>query len=302
MMLEAVYRAALRRGDVAVDIGANVGRHTLAMSEAVGPEGKVFAYEPLPGVFRELMARIERAEGPSGASNVVARNLALGEEEGQAQFSFVPGEPAYSGFRRRVLPEGLHAETISVPVQRLDNSLAQIDRVKFVKIDAEGGELTILRGGAALISAHAPIISFELGNNSLVNYSYTAADYFDFFDQLDYAIYSIFGIPLDRDELITAAQEQLFWDYVALPRRALWPFGHEQVRVVIRQLGELPSEVREWEARARQAQERAEAAEARIRQAQERAEAAEAHLEALLGSTSWRATAPLRRLAALFLK
>jgi FkbM family methyltransferase len=288
MMLEAVYRAALRRGDVAIDIGANVGRHTLAMSEAVGPEGKVFAYEPLPDVFHALIANIEHAAGSLGASNIVARNLALGEEEGQAQFSFVTGDPAYSGFRERVLPQGLHAETISVPVQRLDNALAQIDQVKFVKIDAEGGELLILRGGTALIAAHAPIISFELGNNSLVNYPYTAADYFDFFDQLDYAIYSIFGIPLERDELISAAQEQLFWDYVALPRRALWPFGHEQLRVVIRQLGALPSEVREWEAR--------------IRQAQERAEAAEAHLEALLGSTSWRVTAPLRRLSALFLK
>jgi len=288
MMLEAVYRAALRYGDVAIDIGANVGRHTLAMSEAVGPEGKVFAYEPLPGVFRELTARIERAAGPLGTSNIVARNVALGEEEGQAQFSFVTDDPAYSGFRERVLPQGLHAETISVPVQRLDNALAQIDRVKFVKIDAEGGELMILRGGTALIAAHAPIISFELGNNSLVNYPYTAADYFDFFDQLDYTIYSIFGIPLERDELISAAQEQLFWDYVALPRRALWPFGHEQLRVVIRQLGAVPSEVREGEGR--------------IRQAQERAEAAEADLEALRGSTSWRVTAPLRRLSALFLK
>jgi FkbM family methyltransferase len=256
------------------------------MADAVGPEGQVYAYEPVPPVFRELTTRLARAAGPTGGSNVAARNLALGEIEGQTQFSYVPGDPAYSGFKGRVLPDGLHAETISVAVQRLDRLLMEVDRVRFVKIDAEGGELTVLRGATKLISARAPIVSFELGNNALVNYEYSAADYFDFFFDLGYTVYSIFGIPLERDELIAAAEEQLFWDYIAIPGQGRWPFGHEQLRVLIRQLRVLPADLQQ--------------ADTTIRQA--RAEAAEAQVAALLGSTSWRVTAPLRRLSALFLK
>jgi len=46
LMLEQIYRAALRPGDIAVDIGAHEGRHTLPMARAVGPSGSVFAFEP----------------------------------------------------------------------------------------------------------------------------------------------------------------------------------------------------------------------------------------------------------------
>jgi predicted methyltransferase len=58
-MPEAVCRAALRPGDIAVDIGANVGRHTLPVARAVGSSGKVIAFKPLPTAYPDLCRSVE---------------------------------------------------------------------------------------------------------------------------------------------------------------------------------------------------------------------------------------------------
>jgi FkbM family methyltransferase len=147
-MLEAVYRAALQPGDVAVDIGAHVGRHTFPIARAVGPAGKVFAFEPLPTVYADLCRSVETARSAErDLAAIVIHNLALGEEEGEAKFVFVPDFPEYSGFRKRTYHDGsVRKETIDVRVRRLDSFRAELGKVQFIKIDAEGGELTIQRG------------------------------------------------------------------------------------------------------------------------------------------------------------
>ena len=155
-MLEAVYRAALQPGDVAVDIGAHVGRHTFPIARAVGPAGKVFAFEPLPAAYAELRRKVEYAQASGGdLAAIITHNVALGEEEGEAKFVFVPDFPEYSGFRERTYhDDSLRRERIGVRVLRLDSYGADFGRVRFIKIDAEGGELMILRGGG---DAHQPV-------------------------------------------------------------------------------------------------------------------------------------------------
>ena len=291
-MLEAVYRAALRPGDVAVDVGAHVGRHAVPMARAVGRTGRVHAFEPLPSAYQHLVRVVEEASvAEPGLAAVATHNLALGDDEGESQFVFVPEFPEYSGFRERAYHvDSLRREIITVPVRRLDAFRDDLGAVRFIKIDAEGGELVILRGAASLIAECRPIVSLELGDSSLEHYSYSAADYFEFFSGLGYTLFSIFGIPLSRDELVAAAREQIFWDYVAVPGSGPWPFGHDHVRVLIAQL----SRASELAARAGEAEANAHAAEARFRAAQARANAAEQEIVAMLASRSWRVTAPLR--------
>jgi FkbM family methyltransferase len=237
-MLETIYRAVLRPGDIAIDIGAHVGRHTLPMAQATGPKGKVIAFEPLPSAYSELTNLVRSSRSSSGMAQVITHNLALGVEEGESQFIFVPDFPEYSGFKKRTYhDDSLRIETIKVQVRQLDSFEADFGTARFIKIDAEGGELAILRGAAKVLANCSPIVSFEMGDDSLVNYSYSAADYFDFFADLGYSIFSIFGIPLLRDEFILAAEQQYFWDYIAIPGRGSWQFGHEHIRVLINQLG-----------------------------------------------------------------
>ena len=236
-MLEAIYRVLLQNGDIAIDIGAHTGRHTFPMLEAVGTTGKVIAFEPLEFAYAELQRRAGH-DIDSHKSTLVAYNLALGEEEGAVQFVYTPDFPEYSGFKERIYhDDSIRKETIKVQVRRLDSYSATIGgKVRYIKVDAEGGELTILRGGLEIIKESLPVISFELGDSSLINYAYSSADYFEFFDSLGYNLFSIYGLPLSKNQFIAACSEQFYWDYIAIPNRGAWLFGHNHVKVLANQL------------------------------------------------------------------
>ena len=266
-MLEQVYRSILKPGDRAIDVGAHTGRHTMPIASAVGSAGRVFSFEPLPFAYQSLAKRLEDTR----SSMVTLHNLALGEDEGETEFTVVPDFPEYSGFKERTYhSDTLRKEKIRVQVRRLDSFAEQIGKPRYIKVDAEGGELTILRSGRALIAATQPIVSFELGNASLINYPYTAADYFDFFAELGYRLFSLYGLPLNREQFVSAAEQQFYWDYVALPAEETWFFSHAHLHVLVQQLGTIDEHIR---ARA----------------------AAEQKLSEVVNSRSWKLTGPLRR-------
>jgi FkbM family methyltransferase len=210
-MVEDLYIAVLRPGDIAVDCGAHQGRHTVPMARAVGSEGKVFAFEPLGPIFAKLKQALE------GHPNVLAENIALGETETVASFVYVPEFPEYSGFKERIYhDQNIARQVIEVKVRRLDE-VVTTKNLRYIKIDAEGGDLQILRGATGLIDKARPIITFEMGDNALINFDYGAADFFDFFAQRRYRLFSITGLPMNRAKLIENSAKQTFWDYVACP-------------------------------------------------------------------------------------
>src|SRR5262249_3039442 len=95
VLVQHVYEALLRPGDVAFDVGAHVGRHTAPMARCVGPTGRVLAFEPLPSCADEL----RRA---SAAGRVEIHDCALGATPGHAEFVVAVDQPAYSGLRERL--------------------------------------------------------------------------------------------------------------------------------------------------------------------------------------------------------
>lgn len=54
-MLERFYCQVLQNGDIAVDVGAHIGRHTFPMASSIGTRGLVYAFEPLPVQFKNLV-------------------------------------------------------------------------------------------------------------------------------------------------------------------------------------------------------------------------------------------------------
>jgi FkbM family methyltransferase len=237
-MLEQVYMSVLRRGGCAIDIGAHIGRHSIPMAKAIGSSGKVYAFEPLPKIFNVLEENcLSIANAKKNHGTIQCFRTALGDANGETSFVYVPDFPEFSGFERRKyhMPD-IRSEEIMVPVVKLDSYIDEIDNVQFIKIDAEGGELSILRGATNLIKKYRPVISFELGDNSLVNYSYTSEDYYDYFDDIDYSIYSIFGLKLSKSEFIEASKQQWYWDYVAIPHHGEWGYGHSQLKILVDQI------------------------------------------------------------------
>jgi FkbM family methyltransferase len=209
--VENFYSSILKQGDVVIDCGAHSGRHTRPLAELVGEDGHVYAFEPLPGPFNMLQKSL------SCNKNVTLFNCALGTESGNASFVYVPKFPEYSGFRERIYHDDkIERRNINVTVARLDDRIPN-RAIRYIKVDAEGGDLTILRGGTQKLLDSRPIVTFECGDNSIKNYDYTSADYFDFFDRMGYRVSNILGENLNRKAFIESSRLQKVWDYVASP-------------------------------------------------------------------------------------
>ena len=163
-IINAIYSAILKPGDLAVDCGANCGLHTFPMSKLVGPSGKVVAVEAIPDVAAGLAQR--------GFPNIDVKATAIGAAAGRASFSVVRDDLGYSGLQqRRDLPGDLASsvDVIDVPVATLDSLLAdRRQRVRFVKMDLEGGEFHALQGATSILRDR-PLVIFENGRESAAN-------------------------------------------------------------------------------------------------------------------------------------
>lgn len=195
-IIRAIYTAILQPGDLAVDCGANVGLHTMPMSNLVGPFGRVLAIEAIPEMAESLAFH---TRGGS-YTNIEVVPKAIGSREGRATFSWVKGLPGWSGLRQRAdLSPGLETSvaTIEVPITTLDSLLANSrHRVRFVKMDLEGGEYHALQGAASMLKNHRPLVIFENGREPAARlYGYTREDWFALFEGADFVVFDLFGRP-----------------------------------------------------------------------------------------------------------
>jgi FkbM family methyltransferase len=149
----SVLRSVGTAGSSCLDIGAWRG-HVLQLIVAAAPLGRHFAFEPLPHLAAEL-----RRNFPA----VQVMQMALGDSNGVRPFRHVVHSDAYSGFWRRPYDEYEEiVEMIDVQVRRLDDVLPEGYTPRFIKIDVEGSELLVFRGGLETLRRARPYIAFEL--------------------------------------------------------------------------------------------------------------------------------------------
>jgi len=212
-ILQNIYSSLLEEGDCTIDIGAHMGRHTIPMANAVGNQGTVYAFEPLPHLYEKLQRTLE-TEKLDGA--VQLSQYALSREEGQAEFLHVDDAPGLSGLKERTSHEGHQIERIQVDVKLLDNMIPEGERIKFIKIDAEGADFYILQGATRILSSDRPLVVFESGRINAFpakSYGYSEEEFNDFFKSQSYVLYDIAGFKYDSR----------FWnlptlnDFVAIP-------------------------------------------------------------------------------------
>lgn len=156
------YESLVRPGDVVLDIGANVGSHTLPLARLVGETGRVIAYEPTAFAFAKLRRNL--ALNPELSKRVVACQMML-----VASATAELPESLYSSWPLEASPDlhGTHQgrlmQTKGAGKTTLDDSLQSngIKRVDFVKLDVDGHELDVLAGARATLMAHRPPILME---------------------------------------------------------------------------------------------------------------------------------------------
>jgi FkbM family methyltransferase len=141
----------LQCGMTVWDIGANVGLYTLPSARAVGPTGRVYAFEPMPRNFSLLRRHIAMNQ----LSNVEIYEVAVGDTGGTLRMA--EGDS----------PSEFHADPAGrweVPVVSLDDWLVVSGSPSpdLVKIDVEGSDDAVLRGGARTFAAYRPLIYLAL--------------------------------------------------------------------------------------------------------------------------------------------
>jgi FkbM family methyltransferase len=145
-----------RPATTAIDVGANVGLHTVVLARAVGPGGKVLAFEPEPSNLSRLRDNVRR----NGLNNVEIHPFALADRAGAAVLHL-----ASDGLYHSIgaIYEGGIGRDIRVPTQTLDAvwKSAGCPMVSFVKIDTEGTELIVLQGAELLLAVHGPTLLIE---------------------------------------------------------------------------------------------------------------------------------------------
>ncbi len=149
------------RARVIFDVGANVGQSASLMS-ARFPESEIYSFEPSADTYQQLQRNVQQYDRVHciqlalGASKKIAQ-MAL---DGSSDRSFLIDESTQES------PKDVSSE--SVQVDTLDSfcSAKKIDRINFLKIDTEGGDLDVLKGAAMLLKEHrVDIVEVEAGMN-----------------------------------------------------------------------------------------------------------------------------------------
>jgi FkbM family methyltransferase len=187
----AVIKDLCKPGMTAVDIGANIGFHTMVFSRAVGDAGSVIAVEPNSENCRLLLTTLKEA----GVDNVELVPLALDAARGWAYFSNHVG--SNGGFLNASAREYVDGGGSVVPTFPLDEIIRE--KVDFLKIDVEGAEARVVRGGEKTIEQWRPIIVAEFSCEMLRRVSgVEPIDYLSWFADLGYRIHIIPRTPHRR--------------------------------------------------------------------------------------------------------
>lgn len=191
---ERQTRAALRRlvspGSLVLDIGANIGAHTLPLARQVGPEGRVLAFEPTDFAFRKLSRNLEL--NPDLASRVTAHHCFLtatdADQVPAAIYSSWPLEHQ-AGLHAKHL--GREMRTEAAKARSVDSVLAQLGGrpVQLVKLDVDGFECDVLRGARNMLSTMRPVFVMEIAPYVLVERGASLDEMLSFFVPNGYKFY-----------------------------------------------------------------------------------------------------------------
>lgn len=172
---------ALRPGDTALDVGAHIGFFATLFRLAVGPSGRVFAFEPLPETFRNLLFNVMN----NGFTNVLPLPLAVADQPGIAQFHLNSTNEGASS----LLQSSESTDTFPVQVSTLDSLFLEAMKTpaRLMKMDIEGVELLALQGASSWFDRLPPeVVICEFNRGALALAGTTEWDLRRFFATRNY--------------------------------------------------------------------------------------------------------------------
>lgn len=182
----------LSKNCVIIDIGANIGLLTCAYAQrykTLSP--KIFSVEAVQKNYNLLLRNIEH----NHFKNVSAFRLALGSEKGEITFSLPSADFVGNAVGNNILgkedqdilkQENTYLEKVPLTTLQAWAEENKIERCDFMKIDIEGGELSVFKSGKDFIEKNLPVIQCEYNKCFVDKLGLTIQDYLSFFGPLGY--------------------------------------------------------------------------------------------------------------------
>lgn len=225
--LSRFIRNNVKEGDVVMDIGANIGAHSLAMGKSAGSSGRVYAIEATEYAYSKLQANI--ALNPELSDQVAAVHCILtASDDKTGSVEIHSSWPFESEADRHSSHQGVTKSVGAAPAISLDTLVAahQITRLDFIKIDVDGHEWDVLSGGRQTFERMRPVIVMEI-----------APDYHDpehakgflnihrFLSELGYTFHDFDGaeLPQQAKALAATIPDGASKNVVLLPKGAHLP-------------------------------------------------------------------------------
>ena len=217
----ATYRKLLQKGGVAIDIGANIGSHTLHLADIVGERGKVVAVEPTKFAFAKLTRNLE--VNPTLSARVSAIQAMLGEDEDGTVPDTLPSSwpldqsgdihPLLGSSEKST--DGAILTTVDTIVER-----EGLDRIDLIKLDVDGFEVAVLRGAKKTLARLKPRFVMELQEYTLRERGYSLEELVSIFRDLGYVFFDDtlqHRLPDSLDELRAMMPDGASLNAVLLP-------------------------------------------------------------------------------------
>lgn len=179
---KVIYRVCRDKSNC-IDVGCHKGE-VLDILLKAAPGGHHIAFEPIPEMAEKLRKKYSNKP-------VTVYDYALSNRRGTSSFNHVVSNPAYSGLKKRRYDREEEDEQIVIKVALLDDFAEASQPIDLVKIDVEGGELDVLKGGKMLLKRDRPVLIFEHGKGSAEHYGSGPEKMYVFLTELGYRIYSL---------------------------------------------------------------------------------------------------------------
>ena len=181
-----IVKSNVKKNDIVVDVGANIGLHTLNMARIVGNTGQVFAFEPDPSNFEILKKNVKI----NNYKNIILEQKAVGDKHGRTTLyqSDHPG-------KHRIFPQTEQAKSqVQVELTNLDNYFDSdmTNKINFIKIDVEGLEFNVLKGMKNILKNSKKIkILFEFMPENTMEVGFTPIELLNYLTSNDFKLYCL---------------------------------------------------------------------------------------------------------------
>lgn len=169
----------LKPGDVFIDVGANIGLHTLSAARAMEGEGRIIAFEP----FDPTIQLLKKTLWLNGYSKITETHQAAVSNHAGHQLLYLGETCGYHS----IFPLSTSEEPIGVevPVVTLDNTIDENLCIKLIKIDVEGAEIEVIEGARQIIENNTDIgLIVEFGSSHLSRTGRSPIEWFSHFEKL----------------------------------------------------------------------------------------------------------------------